>query len=89
MHFTACCLLGNPKIDHINIKPIYKKIYPKLYDEIIYKIRNDERYNSLIDNFHDFRYIFDNDEYVYYDEAHISPNGNIQVVKEINNFLKK
>jgi lysophospholipase L1-like esterase len=84
--------VGSPKTKHLNLKDKKKRnwdtYYQKLYSQILKLIKQEPKYQKLNDNFLNLTDAFDNDEYIYIDFCHVSPNGNKIIAKKIYDYIK-
>lgn len=71
--------IGNPKTDHLKLDEELGKNFNEIYKRLKQKIS--ERNHSWIIDLTDR---FDNNEYIYIDFCHVSPNGNEIIAKEIS-----
>jgi hypothetical protein len=77
-------LVGNPRTDHLKLEENLKVNFVKVFELIQKKIR--ERNHPWI---YDLSTSLDNNDYVFIDFCHVSPNGNEAVAKEIVAIVKK
>jgi len=81
---------GNPRLDHLdlNVDEFHQwhHQYRTLYTAIL-ELLKDPRYKELSGSILDFTGVFDRDEYIYIDFAHVSPNGNRIIAEKIYNHI--
>ncbi|MBC6422005.1 MAG: hypothetical protein GDA43_13325 [Hormoscilla sp. SP5CHS1] len=78
--------VGNPKLTHLNfnkwgkeIELQYKNVYPLIKD-----VMRKRGHKWIVD----YTDMFSHDEYIYIDKAHVSPNGNLIIAKQIYKDIK-
>lgn len=79
--------IGNPNLSHLtldqNILTGYKHLYPA-----IIKLLQSEEYSGLAQDVSILVDAFDNEDYIYIDFCHVSPNGNQIIAKKIYSIIK-
>lgn len=78
--------IGNPKKDHLILREERGKAYKLLYKKIKDMIKL-EKYKDIYSKFYDFTNAYDNEQYLYCDDCHVSPVGNEIIAKKIINIL--
>jgi hypothetical protein len=74
--------IGNPRTDHLELDEELGKNFLEIYKRLKQKIA--ERNHPWIV---DLSTRFDNEEYIFIDFCHVSPNGNQIIAREISNLL--
>lgn len=76
--------IGKPRTDHLKLDEDLGENFKAIYDRLKEKIK--ERNHSWVLDLTDK---FNNNEYIYIDFCHVSPNGNEIIAKEISGALKQ
>ncbi len=76
--------VGNPKLDHLHLDQALGRNIEVVYKAIQEKIKK-KNYNWIID----LSDKFDNDQYIYIDFCHVSPNGNNIIAKSVSDFMNE
>jgi hypothetical protein len=76
--------IGNPRTDHLQIDEDFRTNFSHIYERLKSKIQ--ERNHPWI---FDLSHVLDNDEYVFIDFCHVSPNGNEIIAKEISHVIDR
>jgi len=75
--------LGKPRTDHLS-PPEYS---PEKEQNVVYPIVRKILSEQGIDWAYDFTDVFDGDDYIYVDEAHVTPNGTRRVAERLNGIV--
>jgi hypothetical protein len=74
--------IGNPRTDHLQLDEELGKNFDEIYTRLSKKIA-ERRHPWIID----LSRAFDNQEYIFIDFCHVSPNGNAIIAREISNVV--
>ena len=74
--------VGNPRTDHLKLDEELGKNFDEIYSRLKKKIR-ERSYPWIID----LSSAFDNQDYIFIDFCHVSPNGNAIIAREISNVV--
>ena len=74
--------IGNPRTDHLELDDELGKNFELIYTLLRKKIQ--ERNHPWII---DLSHAFDNDEFIFIDFCHVSPNGNEIIAREISRVV--
>jgi hypothetical protein len=72
-------------LDHLDLDPALGRQYEAVYPRIVELIGSE--FAELGDNFLDLRTALDQDDYVYIDWCHLSPNGNQIIAQRIGDAV--
>ena len=75
--------LGKPRTDHLSPPEYSAEKEQNVVYPIVRKILAEQR----IDWAYDFTDVFDGDDYIYIDEAHVTPNGTRRVAERLNGIV--
>lgn len=78
---------SNSKIDHLQLDPVWAKQYEMVYPIIVSLIDNE--FSDLKDVFLDLRAALDQDDYIFIDWCHLSPNGNEIIAERIDEAIRQ
>jgi lysophospholipase L1-like esterase len=73
---------GKPMTDHITADETMRKVYLLLYTTILEKLKKPE-FSKLAECVLDPYDVFDGKEYIYIDDVHVSPAGNMKIAGKI------
>lgn len=75
------------KLDHLELDPVWGKQYKAVYPIVVSML--DDEFSDLKDVFLDLRTALDQDDYLFIDWCHLSPNGNEIIARRIGEALGK
>jgi lysophospholipase L1-like esterase len=75
------------KLDHLELDPVWGKQYETVYPLIVSLLDNE--FSDLKDVFLDLRTALDQDDYMFIDWCHLSPNGNEIIAERIDEALRR
>jgi hypothetical protein len=78
--------IGTPNVSHIKLDEELGRQFVKVYAKIIFLLENE--FPALLQNFVNFTAIFNEEEPIYIDFSHVSPNGNQIVATRIAEVLR-
>jgi len=76
--------VGNAKLDHLTLDAALGRNINAVYKAIQQRIEK-KNYDWLVDLSGEF----DNDQYIYIDFCHVSPNGNLIIAKSVSDFMNE
>jgi hypothetical protein len=79
--------MGEPVTDHLKLDEHYLKAYEALYPTIVQLLEYPE-YRELSNHVLNLTDAFDQDEYIYIDFCHVSPNGNRIIAQRIIDYIE-
>jgi hypothetical protein len=78
--------LSDTKLDHLNLSPQLGEQLVLVYATIREFLKQEE-FATIAASVYDFTDVLDVDEYIYVDEAHVSPNGNRYVAERMMSIV--
>ncbi|MGI9420494.1 MAG: SGNH/GDSL hydrolase family protein [Geminicoccaceae bacterium] len=75
------------KLDHVELDPVWGKQYETVYPIIVGLL--DGEFSDLKEDFLDLRAALDQDDYLFIDWCHLSPNGNEIIAGRIDQALRR
>ncbi len=75
------------KLDHLELDPTWAKQYETVYPIVVSLL--DDEFSDLKDVFLDLRAALDQDDYIFIDWCHLSPNGNEIIAERIDEALRR
>lgn len=75
------------KLDHLELDPVWGRQYETVYPIIVSLLESE--FTDLEDVFLDLRAALDQDDYIFIDWCHLSPNGNEIIAERIDEALRQ